>query len=114
LKYVGVDSEPEKLIGLGCDGANVNVGDHGLKGLLQASRPWLVTVWCLAHRLELSLKDAFKKTLFSEIDEFLMRICYVYSKSPKKCCELDEIVSELKSFNRCCCPKNHLNSTDNT
>lgn len=98
LAYVEVDSLPEKLIGFGCDGANVNMGDQGLKGQLKATRPWLITVWCLAHRLELSLKDAFKNTLFSEIDEFLLRIYSVYSKSPKKCRELEEVVSELKSI----------------
>ncbi len=39
----------------------------------------------------------FKKTttLFSNIDDFLVQIYYVYSKAPKKCREL-EVVSELK------------------
>jgi hypothetical protein len=43
------------------------------------------------------LKDALKKTLFSVIDEFLMRIYYVYCKAPKKCRELEEVVLELRA-----------------
>lgn len=56
LSFFGLDDEPSKLVGFGCDGANVNMGDRGVRGL----RPWVITVWCLAHRLELALKDAFK------------------------------------------------------
>ena len=52
--------------------------------------------WCLAHRLELSLKDALGSTYFSVIDDMLMRIYYLYEKSPKKCVELADVVDELK------------------
>ena len=83
LVYVGMDDEPSKFIGFGCDGASVNMGERGVRGLLCTDRPWVVTIWCLAHTLELSLKDALKNTLFSNIDEFLMQIYYVYSKAPK-------------------------------
>ena len=38
-----------------------------------------------------------KETLFSIIDDVLMRIYYVYSKSPKKYHELEDIIVELKS-----------------
>ena len=53
--------------------------------------------WCLAHRLELSLNDALKDTFFSSIDEMLLRVYYLYEKSPKKCRELDDVVAELKT-----------------
>ena len=53
--------------------------------------------WCLAHRLELSLKDALKDTFSSSIDEMFLRVYYLYEKSPKKCRELDEVVAELKT-----------------
>ena len=46
--------------------------------------PWVVVFWCLAHRLELALKDAFGSTLFSSIDDMLMRVYCLYEKSPKK------------------------------
>ncbi len=56
----------------------------------------MVVFWCLAHCLELSLKDALKDTFFSSVDEMLLRVYYLYEKSPKKCCEIDEVVAELK------------------
>jgi len=56
-----------KLIGLGCDGANVNFGDEGLREKLEVDRPWLITNWCMVHRLEFALKDALKATFFHEI-----------------------------------------------
>ena len=97
LTYCKLDEHiPTKLVGLGCDGANVNMGENGMKGLMQAERPWLTVVWCLSHRLELALKDALKKTYFSDVDEFLLRLYYLYCKSPKKCSELEDVVSELK------------------
>ena len=96
LAYLELDQQPSKLIGFGCDGANVNMGNNGVKGLIQSDRPWVVTIWCLAHRLELAIRDALKKTYFSEVDDFLLRVYYVYSKSPKKCKELEDVVSELK------------------
>ena len=42
------------------------------------------------------LKDALQGTVFSEIDEMLLRAYYLYEKSPKKCHELDEVVASLK------------------
>ena len=96
LDYVGIVGW-EKLIGFGCDGTSVNIGAGGLRGFLEKSVPWVVVFWCLAHRLELSLKDALKDTFFSSIDEMLLRMYYLYEKSPKKCRELDEVVVELKA-----------------
>lgn len=96
LAFYQLDEQPSKLIGFGCDGANVNIGGGGVRGLIQSDRPWVITVWCLAHRLELALKDALSKTYFSVVDEFLLRLYYLYHKSPKKCKELEDMVSTLK------------------
>lgn len=85
LAHLALDGIPSKLIGYGCGGASVNIGSNALKGCLQSERPWIVTFWCLAHRLELSLKDGLRNTLFSKIDDILLRIYYLYSKAPKKC-----------------------------
>ena len=72
------------------------MGACGLRSLLEEPMPWIVVFWCLAHRLELSLKDALKKTFFSAIDDMLMHLYYLYEKSPKKCKELSEVVANLK------------------
>ena len=52
--------------------------------------------WCLAHRLELSSKDALASTYFSVIDDMLMCTYYLYEKSPKKCAELADVMDKLK------------------
>lgn len=70
--YIELDQQPNKLIGFGCDGANVNLDDNGVKGMIQSDRPWVVAIWCLTHRLELAIRDALKDTYFSEVDNFLL------------------------------------------
>ena len=87
-----------KLIGLGTDGASANVAASGLKGLVEGRLSWVFWMWCMAHRLELAIKDALKKTAFDLIDELLLRLYYLYEKSPKKCCELEDVVSDLKGW----------------
>ena len=94
MGFVGVANWESKLIGVGCDGANVNMGTTGgLKGLLTETMPWVVVFWCLAHRLELALRDVLRQTFFVHVDEMLLRAYYLY---PKKCVDLDEVVSELR------------------
>ena len=43
------------------------------------------------------MKDALKPT-FATVEELLLRLYYIYEKSPKKCRELEDIVSELKAW----------------
>ena len=95
------------LIGGGTDGASVNVGIHsGMKTKMQEVIPWLSWAWCFSHRLELACKDAFTSSLFSEIDEMLLRLFYLYCNSPKKSKELDIIAGRFMS-----CPRKELTCT---
>ena len=94
---MGIADWEQKRIGLGCDGCNANMGERGLRGLLQQRLPWVIGFWCLTHRLELSLKDAPKNTIFSAVGELLLQVYYVYEKSPKKCTELQEVVDKLRA-----------------
>ena len=96
MDYVGVESWEKKLIGLGCDGTNANIAAGGLRGHLRKAVRWAVVFWCLAHRLELALKDALKATFFTSVNELLLQIYFLYEKSPKKCRELTEVVDELR------------------
>ena len=66
-----------------------------MKTKMQEVIPWLSWAWCFSHRLELACKDAFTSSLFSEIDEMLLCLFYLYSNSPKKSKELDIIAGEL-------------------
>ena len=97
IDYVGIKEWENKLIGLGCDGTNANIADGGLKGHIQKAVPWIIVCWCLAHRLELSLKDALKSTFFSSVDELLLKVYFLYENSPKKCRELESVVEELRN-----------------
>ena len=73
------------LVGICTDGASANIASGGLKGLIEKEIPWLFWSWCLAHRVELAVKDSLKRKLFDDIDEMLLRLYYIYEKSPKKC-----------------------------
>ena len=97
MQYVEIDDWKTKMIGFGCDGASANIAEGGLKGILTREVPWIFMFWCLAHRLELSVKDALQSTFFGTIDDALLRLYYIYNKSPKKCRQLEDIIFELKS-----------------
>ena len=85
------------LLGGGSDGASVNVAEqNGMKGKMHRELPWLFWAWCYAHRLELASKDSFSSGLFTSISDMLLRLYYLYSKSPKKIRELTDIISDLR------------------
>lgn len=78
-----------KLIGFGCDGTKCqHWRAQWTEESFEGGCAMGVFFWCLAHCLELSLKDA--------IDE-LLQVYYMYENSPKKCCELEVVVKELKA-----------------
>ena len=91
-----LDAKPI-LIGGGTDGASVNIGLHkSIKERFQSRLPWIFWSWCFAHRLELASKDALSSRLFKSVEEMLLRLYYLYEKSPKKTCELVAVVEDLK------------------
>ena len=55
----------KKLVGLGSDGAAVMLGSRSGVGVrLADGHPHVLAVHCMAHRLELSFKDAASKNIF--------------------------------------------------
>ena len=55
-------------MGFGADGTSVNSGKtNGVKTKLQTENEWLTFGWCVAHRLELALKDALTGTTFDKL-----------------------------------------------
>ena len=68
-------------MGVATDGASSNITANGLRGLVTEHLPWVVWMWCLAHRAELAINNALSGTFFVLIDDMLY---YLYHKSPKK------------------------------
>ena len=93
-------SDVKRLVGIGSDGASANIARDGLKRLVESQWEWVFWMWCLAHRLELAVKNALKGTVlqltFDVVDDMLLKLYYTYEKSPKKSREVAEIVSDLK------------------
>ena len=97
LVVPNVDAENcSRLVGIGSNGAASNIAQNGLRGLVEAQLGWIFWMWCLALRLELAVKDAFKATTFDAVDDMLRKLYYIYEKSPKKCRKLEEVISDLK------------------
>ena len=79
------EGTPPTPVGLGGDGCSTNRGAiSGVQALFKKEFPWFSFSWCVAHRLELALKDALSTTYFKEVDEVLLRLYYLYENSPKK------------------------------
>ena len=57
---------------------------QGFYGLLSKEIPFVITVHCMAHRLELSLKDCLKKGISEKVvSGLLLSLFYFYHKSPR-------------------------------
>ena len=80
----GVTKFEDRIVGLNADGTSINMGPlNGLEKIVKDSTPWLQLVHCLNHCIKLSLKDAFDTSPFGDIDNMLMKLYYLYEKSPK-------------------------------
>ena len=96
LGVSNVDAENcSRLVGMG---SACNIAQNGLRGLVEAQLDWIFWMWCLAHHLKLAVKDALKGTTFDAVDDMLLKLYYIYEKSPKKCRELEEVISDLKGL----------------
>ena len=75
----------KKVIALNVDGAVVNTDVHHHVGaLMKELSPWLQVIHCFNHRLDLSINDASKTDTFAKINKMLMKLYYLYPKSPKQ------------------------------
>ena len=96
-KYFSETSMCKQIVGFTSDRALVNRGENAsVKTLLRETSPWVVFTWCIAHRLELSVKDSLSNEReFKEIDEMSLRLYYLYHKAPKKLRQLRELSHAL-------------------
>nr|XP_047129394.1 E3 SUMO-protein ligase KIAA1586-like [Hydra vulgaris] len=90
-----------KLVGFGADGASVNRGNRtSVNVLLKKEIPWITFGCCVAHRLELALKDKFGEIkAFNDVDNIILKMYAIYKKSPKKLRQLRELVAILEEGN---------------
>ena len=73
-----------RLASMNVDGATANTGIHsGLGVKFKETAPWISVIHCFNHRLELAVKDMFDGTFFKYIDTMLVKVYYLYRKSPK-------------------------------
>lgn len=89
----------QKMIGFGSDGASVMMGARrGVIELLkvEGQADWILSVWCLAHRLELAVKDCFKGTFMDNVTETLTLIYYFYKGSAKRNKEVAEVAEIME------------------
>ena len=93
----GILEWKDKLVGIGADGASVNLGKKGgVAALLRLDIPYLVDFHCLPHRLELALLEMQRTCRQVEIIyEVLQMIWKTYHYSPKSTRELQAIGNEL-------------------
>ncbi|KAL5019633.1 hypothetical protein ScPMuIL_002525 [Solemya velum] len=88
-----------KTVGYSSDGASVMMGAK--KGVIQLLRdrhnaPWILAVWCLAHRLELAIKDCFKETYMDTVIEILVSVYYFYKGSAERNKEASDIAEIME------------------
>ena len=82
-KYFSETSTCKRIVGFTSDIALVNRGKNAsVNTLLRETSRWVVFTWCIAHRLELAVKDSLSNEReFKEIDEMLLRLYYLYHKA---------------------------------
>lgn len=74
-----------KLVGIAPDGAAANVAGDLLKELVERELEWIFGMCCLAHRLELAIKDAFRGTSLYLLGEMLLGKSYFESHYQEYC-----------------------------
>lgn len=81
------------LVSMGSDGASVYTGVHnGVVAKLKQSVPWLLGIHCIAHNLELAIRDCIKdEILLSSLRDMLQSVYKHYHYSSKALCELREL-----------------------
>lgn len=93
----GILEWKDKLVGIGADGASVNLGKKGgVAALLRRDVPYLIDFHCLPHRLELALLEMQRSCRQVEIIyEVLQMIWKTYHYSPRSTREVQAIGNEL-------------------
>lgn len=96
----------QKLVGFGADGASVMMGQQSdMSAQIKEAAPHLVSVHCVAHRLEFGIEDTTKQVPYlANIEELLFSLYKFYHNSPLNWTSLKECgaaagISVLKPSN---------------
>ncbi|KAI4802491.1 hypothetical protein KUCAC02_020325 [Chaenocephalus aceratus] len=91
------DDLKAKLVGFGCDGASMMIGHrNGVSARLKEMFGSLVTIWCVAHRLELTALDSMKSfPALTELKKSINGIYKHYHTSAKATRELKTVAEAL-------------------
>ena len=93
----GTDSSGPSLAGLNFDGASVMQGaKNGVAGKLIKEYGHIISVWCIAHKLQLAILDAVKDVeVLQRLESTLKGIYKYYHGSPKRRREIKAIAEIL-------------------
>ena len=70
------------LIGATSDGASVNTGKYsGVLTRLKEERPWLITIHCANHRIELAAKDSMNQSIMVDAQQFYLTNYFLLKNS---------------------------------
>jgi hypothetical protein len=97
-EFAGADWT-SKLVGAGCDGASVNLGTKNSVAtrLMGENREYVITVHCIAHRLELAVLAGIRENAhLTIIQDILHKIYKHYHYSPKALRELKTIANNME------------------
>ena len=84
FQCIGISLLSSRLASMNVDGAAVNTGIHsGLGVKFKETAPWISVIHRFNHSLELAMKDTFDDTFFKDINTMLVKLYYLYRKSPK-------------------------------
>ena len=85
-----------KLVAFTADGAAVNLGSRGgVAAKLRGECPWLIDVWCMPHRLDLTVRKIVQDCPAAQMIGVLELVYKTYHYSPKSRRELYELGVEL-------------------
>ncbi len=95
---IGLPEWKDKVIGAGSDGASVNIGvKNSVSTLIRAEHPYILTIHCVAHRLEIGVLRALKENKhLKDVQDVLQKIHKHYHYSPKALRELRLIAESLE------------------
>lgn len=94
----GILNWKDKLVGVGCDGASVNIGRNNSVAtrIQDQGHDYILIVHCVAHRLELGVLSAIRDNrLMADLKDVLHKIYKHYHYSPKAVREVQEIAESM-------------------